>query len=152
MKAAFFGGVGQPLRIGQMSDPTPADDQVILRIAACGICGSDLHITTDPATFGIQAGTVLGHEFAGKIVARGADVTSLRIGDNVAVSPIFGCGLCPRCMAGDPAWCAQMRLIGGGYAEYVAVTARQCRGLAPLACWARSGRGGWGPRGSRWLI
>jgi threonine dehydrogenase-like Zn-dependent dehydrogenase len=129
MKAAFFDGVGQPLRIGAAPDPSPAADEVVLHIAACGICGSDLHITTDPATFGIGAGAVLGHEFAGEVVALGFGVTDLRIGDQVAVCPIFGCGHCPRCLAGDPAWCAQMRLIGGGYAEYAAVAARQCRVL-----------------------
>ena len=55
MKAAFFDGVGRPLRIGDLDMPEPADDEVLLRIAACGICGSDLHMTEDPATFGIGA-------------------------------------------------------------------------------------------------
>lgn len=103
MNAAFFEGVGQPLRIGMAPDPTPTADQVILCLGACGICGSDLHITTVPVTFGIGAGAVLGHEFAGEVVARGTAVTSLRMGDHVAVCPIYDCGHCPRCLAGDPA-------------------------------------------------
>ena len=131
MKAALFDTVGTPLRIEVIADPTPAPDEVVLRIAACGICGSDLHITEDPVTFGIGKGAVLGHEFAGEVVAMGAAVLNLRQGDRVAVAPMWGCGTCDRCRSGEPAWCAQMRLIGGGYAEFTAVAARQCRVLPP---------------------
>jgi threonine dehydrogenase-like Zn-dependent dehydrogenase len=131
MKAALFDKVGSPLRIEVIADPTPAPDEVVLRIEACGICGSDLHITEDPVTFGIGQGAVLGHEFAGEVVAIGTDVTGLRQGDRVAVAPMWGCGACDGCRRGDPAWCAQMRLIGGGYAEFSAVAARQCRVLPP---------------------
>lgn len=131
MKAAFFDGVGKPLRIAEQPDPSPAADEVVLRVAGCGICGSDLHITEDPAPFGIGAGFVLGHEIAGEVVAVGAEVRDLRPGDGVAVVPMRGCGHCARCMAGDPARCAEMVLIGGGYAEYVTVAARQCRVLPP---------------------
>jgi (R,R)-butanediol dehydrogenase/meso-butanediol dehydrogenase/diacetyl reductase len=99
MKAVIFDAVGQPLRLDTRPDPTPARDEVVLRVAGCGICGSDLHITEDPAPFG----------------------------DAVAVVPMRGCGSCDRCLAGDPARCPQMALIGGGYAEYVTVAARQCR-------------------------
>lgn len=129
MKAAFFDAVGQPLRIAEAPDPAPAPDEVVLRIAACGICGSDLHITEDPAPFGIGPGFVLGHEIAGQVVALGRDVRDLAMGDSVAVVPMRGCGQCARCRAGDPARCPQMQLIGGGYAEYVTVAARQCRVL-----------------------
>jgi (R,R)-butanediol dehydrogenase/meso-butanediol dehydrogenase/diacetyl reductase len=136
MKAAVFDGVGQPLRVADLRAPEPAPDEVVLRIAACGICGSDLHITEDPVTFGVGQGTVLGHEFAGQVVAVGADVTTLAPGDRVAVAPMWGCGHCASCLRGEPAWCPEMRLIGGGYAEFAAVAARQCRKLPddlPLA-------------------
>lgn len=127
MKAVIFDGVGQPLRVDNRPDPAPGPDEVVLRVAGCGICGSDLHITEDPGPFGIGAGFVLGHEIAGEVVALGAEVHDLRIGDGVAVVPMRGCGHCARCRAGDPARCPEMVLIGGGYAEYVTVTARQCR-------------------------
>ena len=107
-----------------------------MRIEVCGICGSDLHITEDPVTFGIGHGAVPGHEFSGQVVALGSAVTHLRQGDRVAVAPMWGCGACASCRRGDPAWCAQMRLIGVGYAEFSAVVARQCRVLPadlPLA-------------------
>ena len=118
MQAIVFDATGQPLRLTDLQNPTPQPDQVLLQIAACGICGSDLHMTEDPVTFGIGQGMVLGHEFAGTVVARGADVTTLAEGDRVAVAPMFGCGHCAACLSGDPAWCPQMRLIGGGYAEF----------------------------------
>jgi threonine dehydrogenase-like Zn-dependent dehydrogenase len=126
MKAAIFDTVGIPLRIGTVPDPAPASDEVVLRIAACGICGSDLHITEDPVPFGIGGGFVLGHEFAGDIVAVGSQVTGLQIGDRVAIVPMRGCGRCEACRRNDPARCAEMVLIGGGYAEYATVAARQC--------------------------
>jgi (R,R)-butanediol dehydrogenase/meso-butanediol dehydrogenase/diacetyl reductase len=131
MKAIIFDAVGQPLRVADRPDPTPAADEVVLRVAGCGICGSDLHITEDPAPFGIGAGFVLGHEISGEVVATGAGVRDLRPGDAVAVVPMRGCGSCARCLAGDPARCPEMMLIGGGYAEYVTVAARQCRVLPP---------------------
>lgn len=129
MKAAVFDAVGQPLRIDNLDKPQPADDEVLLRIAACGICGSDLHMTEDPVTFGLKPYDVLGHEFAGEVIACGALVTDFKPGDRVAVAPMRGCGHCDNCRRGEPAWCAEMRLIGGGYAEYATVAARQCRVL-----------------------
>jgi 2-desacetyl-2-hydroxyethyl bacteriochlorophyllide A dehydrogenase len=129
MKAALFDGVGQPLRIDDLKVPEPADDEVLLRIAACGICGSDLHMTEDPVTFGLKPYDVLGHEFAGEVIGCGGDVTELKPGDRVAVAPMRGCGHCDSCRRGEPAWCAEMRLIGGGYAEFTTVAARQCRVL-----------------------
>ena len=127
MRAAIFETVGSPLRIGTVPDPVPAEDEVVLRVAACGICGSDLHISEDPAPFGITGSFVLGHEISGEVVATGAAVDTLRIGDRVAVVPMRGCGHCAACRRGDPARCAEMVLIGGGYAEYVTVAARQCQ-------------------------
>jgi threonine dehydrogenase-like Zn-dependent dehydrogenase len=127
MKAAIFDAVGTPLRIATVPEPEPAPDEVVLRVAACGICGSDLHITEDPVPFGIGSGFVLGHEFAGEVVDTGSEVTTLAIGDRVAIVPMRGCGRCEACRRGDPARCPEMTLIGGGYAEYATVAARQCR-------------------------
>ncbi|MGO7335646.1 zinc-dependent alcohol dehydrogenase [Rhizobium leguminosarum] len=129
MRAALFDGVGQPLRIDDIKVAEPAHDELLLKIAACGICGSDLHMTEDPVTFGLKPYDVLGHEFAGEIVRCGSDVTDLKPGDRVAVAPMRGCGHCESCRRGEPAWCAEMRLIGGGYAEFATVAARQCRVL-----------------------
>ena len=125
MKAAVFKTIGQPLAIEEVRDPTPGADEVIVQIERCGICGSDLHMTEDPV-FAIRAGAVLGHEFAGEVVARGPAVESLKIGDRVSVSPLRGCGHCPTCRAGHPAWCPNGNLGGGGYAQYAVAADRQC--------------------------
>ena len=127
MKAALFDSVGRPLRIDDIGVPEPAADELLIRVAACGICGSDLHMTEDPVTFGLDQGDVLGHEFAGEVVRCGSDVAGIEPGDRVAVAPMRGCGRCDSCRRGEPAWCAEMRLIGGGYAEFTTVAARQCR-------------------------
>lgn len=129
MKAVLFETAGLPLTVGERAVPEPAEDEVLLRIAACGICGSDLHMSEDPETFGLKPYDVLGHEFAGEVVRCGAAVTGFEPGDRVAVAPMRGCGHCDSCSRGEPAWCAEMRLIGGGYAEFTTVAARQCRHL-----------------------
>lgn len=127
MKAVLFDSVGLPLTVGERPVPEPAHDEVLLRIAACGICGSDLHMTEDPKTFGLKQYDVLGHEFAGEVIGCGSAVSDLKPGDRVAVAPMRGCGHCDPCRRGEPAWCAEMVLIGGGYAEFTTVAARQCR-------------------------
>jgi len=125
MRAAVVQGLGRPLRIERLPDPQPGADEVVVRVSRCGICGSDLHMTEDPA-YGVEPGYVLGHEFAGEVVACGAGATGLRSGDLVSVTPMQSCGHCPTCLAGEPAWCAEMSLQGGGYGEYAVAAARQC--------------------------
>lgn len=125
MKAAVFHALRRPLAIETVAEPEPKGDEVLLRVGRCGICGSDLHMTEEPA-FGVPPGTVLGHEFAGEIVALGKDASGFKVGDRVAVSPLRGCGRCPSCLAGETAWCAQRVLQGGGYAEFAVATDRQC--------------------------
>lgn len=130
MKALVFDTTGQPLREAEVPDPTPGRDEVVISVCRCGICGSDLHMTEDPTTFGLGKGDVIGHEFAGEVLEVGPDVTDLRPGDLVAAAPLRGCGECGPCRRGEPAWCEKgMTLIGGGYAEYAALAGRQLRKL-----------------------
>jgi len=128
MKAAVFHELHKPLIVENVGDPHPAGAELLVRVGRCGICGSDLHMTEEPA-FGIQPGVVLGHEFAGEIVELGRDAAGFRVGDLVAVAPLRGCGHCASCLAGEPAWCSAMMLQGGGYAELALATDRQCRKL-----------------------
>ena len=128
MKAAVFQALGQPLSIAEVESPRPQRDQVLLKICRCGICGSDLHMTAEPV-FGISSGYVLGHEISGEVIEAGPGADDLKPGDQVSVAPLNGCGKCSRCLAGEPAWCESMQLIGGGYAEYAAIAGRQCRKL-----------------------
>lgn len=125
MRAAVFHELNRPLEIREVPDPTPNDDEVIIQVKRCGICGSDLHMTED-AEFGLCPGDVLGHEYAGEVVACGSAVDHLRPGQLVSVIPFRSCGHCVTCLSGNPAWCQQMVLEGGGYGEYTTTAARQC--------------------------
>lgn len=133
MRAAVMQGLHRPLSIEHVPDPTPEAGEVVVRVGRCGICGSDLHMTEDPM-FGKGAGDILGHEFAGEIVALGRAVEGLRVGEAVSVIPLRGCGECASCRIGETAWCARgMTLQGGGYADYAVASARQCVALPASA-------------------
>jgi (R,R)-butanediol dehydrogenase / meso-butanediol dehydrogenase / diacetyl reductase len=132
MRAAVFRDFNAPLEIDEVAEPQPAADQLVIRVARCGICGSDLHLTREPA-MGVQPGAVLGHEFSGEVVELGTATAGFKVGDRVAVAPVRGCGQCPSCHAGEPAWCESMLLQGGGYAEFAVATDRQCLRLPTAA-------------------
>jgi 2-desacetyl-2-hydroxyethyl bacteriochlorophyllide A dehydrogenase len=114
-------------RVADVPDPTPQAGQVVVRVECCGICGTDLHILAGefpPTPYPITP----GHEFAGTVVARGADVKpDLPIGARVAVDPSLYCGYCRRCRAGRDNLCENWAAIGdtvdGAFAEFVAVPA-----------------------------
>ncbi|WP_375195214.1 zinc-binding dehydrogenase [Sphingobium sp.] len=122
MRAAVFEGVGKPLSIRTVADPTPAPDQVILTVENAGICGSDLHVTEGAHT---PAGLILGHEFAGTIAAVGSAVTGWKAGDRVTALPLNACNSCDACDQGLPALCSENLFTGcylnaqGAYAQYV---------------------------------
>jgi len=125
MRAVVMQGLHQPLALETLDDPTPQAGDVVVKIGRCGICGSDLHMTEDPA-YGINKGDVLGHEFAGEVVALGKGAEGLKLGDLVSVIPLKSCGHCASCMSGEVAWCDQFGLQGGGYAEYAVTKPNQC--------------------------
>ena len=106
-----------------MPDPTPDADQLVIRVAACGVCGSD--IKAQPFA---PAGMVMGHELGGEIVDVGSSAAGWREGTNVAVLPVISCGSCQYCRAGVVSHCPTARYVGmgpaGGFAEYAAVPAR----------------------------
>jgi (R,R)-butanediol dehydrogenase/meso-butanediol dehydrogenase/diacetyl reductase len=124
MRAAVFKGLHQPLVVETIEDPTPGAGEVVVKVCRCGICGSDLHITEDPI-FGVPPGVVLGHEYAGEVVATGKDVTKVKVGDRVAAVPLQSCGKCAFCLAGDPAGCSQLSVGGGGYGQDSLIAERQ---------------------------
>ncbi len=125
MKAVVFQGLHQPLAHETIPDPTPGPGELVVKIGRCGICGSDLHMTED-AAYGCQHGDVLGHEFAGEVVALGKGVATQRVGDLVSVIPLKSCGACEHCRKGEVQWCSQFGLQGGGYAEYAVTRPNQC--------------------------
>lgn len=125
MKAVTFQELHRPLALETVPDPTPAAGQVVVKVARCGICGSDLHMTEDPA-YGCKHGDILGHEFAGEVVALGGGVAGLKNGDLVSVIPLMSCGTCEHCRKGEVQWCERFGLQGGGYAEYALTRPNQC--------------------------
>lgn len=111
--------------IVEVPDPAPGAGELVLRVHACGICGSDLK-----AVANMRVGLVMGHEFCGEVVAVGAGAEAWRPGQRVSALPLIGCGTCLPCATGDVAHCATVDMIGvggssGGYAEYVRVSARE---------------------------
>ncbi|MBB4613773.1 zinc-binding dehydrogenase [Novosphingobium taihuense] len=125
MRAAVMQGLHKPLAVETIPDPTPGEGDVVVKVGRCGICGSDLHMTEDPA-YGQGAGSVLGHEFAGEVVALGKGVDGLRTGDLVSVIPLQSCGQCQSCRTGEVQWCERFGLQGGGYAEFALTKPNQC--------------------------
>ncbi|RBM24152.1 alcohol dehydrogenase [Prauserella sp. PE36] len=129
MRAAIVDQPGS-LRVGDVPDPKPGERQVVVKVGACGICGTDLHIADGhfpPTPYPI----VPGHEFAGEIVELGADVPGgWRVGDRVAVDPSLFCGYCTPCRSGHGNLCANWGATGdtvdGAFAEYVAVPSANC--------------------------
>jgi threonine dehydrogenase-like Zn-dependent dehydrogenase len=115
--------------VAEVPDPVPARDGVVVEVAACGLCGSDVHAIERGQT---AEGQVLGHEFSGRVVEVGAGVTGWRVGQPVAVDPLGSCGGCRDCRRGLPFRCAVPNLginAPGGYAEYAAVPAAQLLAL-----------------------
>lgn len=125
MKAVTFQALHTPLAFETLPDPTPGTGEVVIHVRRCGICGSDLHMTED-AAYGCKAGDVLGHEFAGEVVALGKDAQGLATGDLVSVIPLKSCGACEHCRKGEVQWCEGFGLQGGGYAEYAVTRPNQC--------------------------
>jgi (R,R)-butanediol dehydrogenase/meso-butanediol dehydrogenase/diacetyl reductase len=125
MKAVTFQELHKPLAFESLPDPTPGEGQVVVKVGRCGICGSDLHMTED-AAYGCKRGDVLGHEFAGEVVALGRGAEGLKVGELVSVIPLKSCGHCEHCRKGEVQWCAQFGLQGGGYAEYALTRPNQC--------------------------
>ncbi len=126
MRAAVIEKPNQ-VSVATVEDPTPAADQVILKVEACGICGTDIHVIRGefaPTQYPI----IPGHEFCGEVVAVGRDVQKVRIGDFVAGDPSLYDGTCRQCRAGRFNLCERWNGIGvgsvnGACAEFVAIPA-----------------------------
>jgi 2-desacetyl-2-hydroxyethyl bacteriochlorophyllide A dehydrogenase len=125
MRAAVCQGPGR-IELEDLPIPEPAAGEVRVRVSACGICGSDLHLL--PVGY-LGRRVVPGHELAGRVDALGPGVAGLAPGDAVAVEPLRACGACPACRDGRPALCLALRIFGihenGGLAEYVTVPAER---------------------------
>lgn len=122
MKACVLYGIGD-LRYMEVPMPTPAMGEVLLKIKASGICGSDLPRVFTKGTYSFP--TIPGHEFAGRIEAVGEGVSEDLVGKTAAVFPLVPCKRCDACAIGEYAQCRDYDYLGsrcdGGFAEYIAV-------------------------------
>ncbi len=125
MKATILHG-GSDLRYETVPDPAPGPHEVVVKVHACSICGSDLHAFHGKHPR-LTFPRILGHEFAGEIVALGKDIRTSYVGQRVCCDIDFPCGTCGPCRAGRSNICEQLRTMGfdkdGAYAEYAAVPA-----------------------------
>lgn len=130
MRAVVLSGPDGRLETTDVYDPVPGPGQVVARVTACGICGSDLHIAT---AFGV-AGTVMGHEIAG-IIDRVGEGVEARWAPGMAVTarPFASCGHCTACLRGRADHCSKFQLLGftrpGGFAELVALSSDELYAL-----------------------
>jgi L-iditol 2-dehydrogenase len=132
MRAARLHGI-RDLRVEQLPRPTPGPGQVLLKVAAVGVCGSDVHYYQD-GRIGDQVITsplVLGHECSAWVAATGPGVTGLTAGQLVAVEPAIPCGHCEPCLEGNLNLCLNMRFCGtppidGVFSDYIVMPAENC--------------------------
>jgi 2-desacetyl-2-hydroxyethyl bacteriochlorophyllide A dehydrogenase len=112
MKAAVITAPGE-IAIEEVADPTPGDNDVVVEVAAVGICGTDLHIFE--GEFAPKLPIVPGHEMSGTIVAVGKSVTEVKIGDAVAIDPSLHCGECFYCRRARGNLCENWNALGVTY-------------------------------------
>ncbi len=147
MRAMVLESVGEPLLLRELDKPVVSPTQLLLRVTACGICRTDLHVVdgdlTEPSL-----PVIPGHQIVGVVEAAGASTTGFSVGQRVGVPWLGGsCGHCRYCLAERENLCDDARYTGyqinGGFAEYVAADARYCFAIpahyedaqaAPLLC------------------
>jgi len=147
MHAMVLDSPGRPLRMERRPVPRPGADEVLIRVRACGICRTDLHIVDGELADGVLP-IVPGHQIVGEVVGYGKNVQGLAVGTRVGV-PWLGwtCGTCEYCLSGRENLCERARFTGfhldGGFAEYAVADARYCFPIpgdypdlqaAPLLC------------------
>jgi len=134
MKAARLHGP-RDLRVESVRDPRPEPGQVIVRMTAAGLCGTDYEIYSGARP--VEYPRIMGHELVGRVEAAAPDVTRVEPGDPVVVEPNYSCGRCPLCREGNRNLCLSRTTIGinadGGFAELVRVPAQCCWRASPAA-------------------
>lgn len=146
MKAMVLTGVRQ-MEVREVPDPAISrPDDVLVRIKAVGVCGSDVHYYTTGRIGNqvVEYPFAVGHECAGEVVAVGPGVESLRPGDRVAIEPAITCGECDQCRAGRENTCRKTRFLGcpgqieGSLSEYIVMPAENCFPIRPETTMAQA--------------
>lgn len=117
------------VELQEREKPSPAEDEVRVRVHSAGLCGSDVHAYTYEEGYEwITMSRIIGHEYAGTVDQVGEDVIRYEAGDKVIEEPIHHCGACYQCGNGQPNVCRNVSITGkdndGGCADYIAVKAR----------------------------
>ena len=133
MKAALFHQPGQRLQVVEVADPKAGPGEIVVRVAACGVCHTDLHyIDHGTPTFKTPP-LILGHEISGTVAATGENANGFAIGDRVLLPAVLTCGSCEMCRTGRENICERSIMLGnnidGGFAELVAVPAKDVHRL-----------------------
>lgn len=127
MKAAFFYGASQPLKIEDVPTPEIGPEEALIKIAACGVCHTDLHYLEGVPTFK-KPPLILGHEASGIVTKVGEKITNVKENDRVLIPPVLTCGSCYNCRIGRENLCRNIVMIGnsidGAYAEYTKIPAK----------------------------
>jgi threonine 3-dehydrogenase len=137
VKAVVKPSPGPGFALTTVPDPTPAAGEVVLRVEAASICGTDVHLYewNAWAASRVHPPRVMGHEMCGEVVAQGTGADSVRLGSRVAVETHLVCGHCTECRRGDFHVCANTRILGvdvdGAFAQYVAIPAHNTWPVAP---------------------
>lgn len=133
MKAAVFYGPNQHLKIEEAEIPKIESHEILVKIAACGVCNTDLHYIDHGVPTFKKPPMILGHEPSGIVEEIGAEVKNFKAGDRVLIPPVFSCGYCPNCRLGRENICFNMLMLGnhidGAYAEYTKVPSKDCQHL-----------------------
>ena len=129
MKSAVFYGK-HDLRIEESTIQQVGENEVLIKVKACGVCGTDIHIYEgDKGAAEVTCPTILGHEFSGVVTGVGSNVQTYKVGDRVCVDPNCYCGTCESCRNGVAHYCENMigygTTINGGFSEYCVVNERQ---------------------------
>lgn len=126
MKAAILQAPND-MQLGLAADPVTQSGDLVLRVKAATICGTDIRVFRGRKTAGIRYPSIIGHEFSGEIVATDGP-SPFRIGQRVGVCPAIPCGHCPQCLRGRENLCPDLQAIGyeidGAFAEYIRIPAR----------------------------
>src|SRR5918995_1670827 len=129
MRAAVFHGP-EDLRVCDLPTPAIGSGELLVKVAACAVCGSDVRTFRHGAR-NISRPVILGHEISGTVAEVGAALSGFAVGQRVAVAPAIPCGECRYCHAGAETMCERLRSIGyefdGGLAEFLAVPASAVR-------------------------
>lgn len=123
MKAAVFYGSGQALKVEEVPTPQIGNGEILVKVAACGLCHTDLHYIDHGVPTFKKPPLILGHEVSGTVTEVAPGVSQFKVGDRVLLPAVMACGICDNCREGRGNICTHMVMPGndvdGGYAEYI---------------------------------